>query len=451
LSRGWAEILTGKVGWDTRAYYMSPCLDGSHRFSESFHLSDLLSNPDVNLLWKTVGDRGYKVGIMNAPTTTPAAKLNGFLIGSAGGGLGEVKGYPNELFYPKSILDTLKNNEYIVDTRLLISGIKDIKTLFNRVNEMEARRTNTFIELCKQQGTDFGFIVNTGIRTIQYLAMSEIESLIDASENNNKLSDHLLTFNNLLEDLYRKLDHNIEQLIHELKPDHIIITADHGQSPFKYKANINVFLEQHGWLKKQSNPSANITSSIQKYAKKYLSRRFIKSLQRIAPKEISTRPPSFNQEISKAFGHYYISGIYINDTRRFNGPIKEGHELDTLVYQICDTFNNTSEADTFSMKAVPFRSKHCDTNFSDYLPDILIEKPDSIFFSGDGNKLIYPNPSYGPIPDDLKIVGSDMYSGIKGRHPILLMDNKTSALLRDDDPTNLTVVYKLIDRIFSKN
>ena len=36
FNRGWAEILTGKEGADTRAFYMSPILDGSIVFLQSF-------------------------------------------------------------------------------------------------------------------------------------------------------------------------------------------------------------------------------------------------------------------------------------------------------------------------------------------------------------------------------------------------------------------------------
>ncbi len=440
FSRGWAEIMTGLVGWDTRAFYMSPKLDGTTNLSVSFNMSEAQNNSKVKTIWNLLGEKGYKVGIMNVPTTTPAPQVNGFLIGSAGGGLDKVEGIPDALVYPSSLIPELEKNDYIVDTRLHSSGITGIEDLFDRVNTMERRRTETFVKLCREQNTDFGFVVNTGIRTIQYLAMSEIEKLM-ASENMNK--ERQIEY--LLQDLYAKLDQNIQLLIDKLQPEHVIITADHGQAPYKYRGNINVFLEHHGWFIKPS-ASTSLLVRMKRQIKKFLPKNTQSALTKKMPSAIRTRSFRFDTKKTRAFGHYYIPGIYINDAVRFGGPVRE-EELPSIVDAICDTFNRSAEAVEYGMSAHPYRAKHQDAPFADYLPDIIIEKPDTIFFDSKGDKLILPNPNYGPIPD-LCNVNEDMFTGIKGRHPILLMDPKTHALLRDEDPSDLTVVYRLIDRIF---
>ncbi len=448
FSRGWTEILTGKIGWDNRAFYMSPRLNGTHEFSQSFSISDLYKETNTKNLWDIVGDNGYKVGIMNVPTTTPVVKVNGFLVGSAGGGLGEVKGFPDSLVYPPSVVPTLKKNNYIVDIRFGVSGITEITDLFTKVIEMERRRTETFIQLCKEQNTDFGFLVNTGVRTIQYLAMSEIESVMSKNTDSKEPNERRTQMENLIKELYHQLDLNLRLLVDELKPEHLILTADHGQAPLKYKGNLNVFLEQHGWLTKSSASSDKLIIRLQRLVRKLLPRSLTKSLKKVAPKRIGAQPPKFDTKLTRAFGHFYISGAYINDTRRFGGPVKEGDELSSLVTEICETFNKSPEANTYKMTAKPYRSEHLDASYSDYLPDIIIEKPDSIFFQDTGKELIQPSSVYGPLPEDLSLITSDMYTGTKGRNPIMFMDQKTKSLLKENDPSDLTVVYKLINRIF---
>jgi hypothetical protein len=155
----------------------------------------------------------------------------------------------------------------------------------------------------------------------------------------------------------------------------------------------------------------------------------------------------FVREKTKAFGYYDCSGVYINDMRRFGGPVQEGRAARMLVDEICATFNASRDANVYGMRARPHRQHHLGARFSDSLPDIVIEKPDSIFFDSRSNQLVRPNPNYGPLPR-LRKVNEDTFSGQKGRHPILLMDFKTQALLREDDPHDLTLVYHLVDRMF---
>ena len=93
FNRGWVEILTGEEGKNTGGFYMSPVLDGSHRFSTSFSMKQLENKPGITPLWKLAEKKGANYCIMNVPTTTPVPKTtNGIVIGSAGGGLNKIEG-----------------------------------------------------------------------------------------------------------------------------------------------------------------------------------------------------------------------------------------------------------------------------------------------------------------------------------------------------------------------
>jgi predicted AlkP superfamily phosphohydrolase/phosphomutase len=378
---------------------------------------------------------------MNVPTTTPARSVEGFIIGSAGGGLTEVNEYSGNLAYPAEVIPILEKHNYIVDTRFRVSGIRDLHELFDKVIKMERIRADTFVELCQQQTVDLGFLVNTGIRTIQYLAMSEIEPLLNG-DNPDPESEKLIT------KLYKEMDKIIESIITRLEPEHVIITADHGQAPMKYRANANRFLERHGWFIRKKAASTSMMGWVHKSVRKVMPKKLLTSLRKNLPAQVTAPPTPFDRDKTIAFGQYYVSGIYINDSDRFGGPVEQD-EVARYTDQIMQAFNDSPEATTYNMRAEKYRSLYSNEPYSAQLPDLIIHKPDPIFFDGRGEEFVEDNPVYAPLPEDLDEVFSDMFTGTKGSHPIMYMDTSTAALLNEEDPIDLTVTYKLVDRLFS--
>jgi predicted AlkP superfamily phosphohydrolase/phosphomutase len=244
------------------------------------------------------------------------------------------------------------------------------------------------------------------------------------------------------------MDRIIGSIITRLRPEHIIITADHGQAPMKYRANADCFLERHGWFSRKTATSASLMTWTHKTVRKVLPKRLLTSLRKNMPAQVTAPPTAFDRDKTIAFGQYYVSGIYINDTDRFGGPVKQD-EIAGYVEQIAQAFNASPEAATYDMRAEVYRSLHSNEAYSDQLPDLIIHKPDPIFFDGRGQEFVEANPVFGPLPEDLNVVFTDMYTGTKGSYPIMFMDTATAALLNDDDPDDLTVTYRLVERLFS--
>ena len=48
-------------------------------------------------------------------------------------------------------------------------------------------------------------------------------------------------------------------------------------------------------------------------------------------------------------------------------------------------------------------------------------------------------------------VAGGMHSGNKTAYPFFATDPETAKLIREDDPKDLTLVYKLTERIFSES
>lgn len=443
LSRGWAEILSGKQARDTKAFYMRPKLNGTHDFTFSFSLKDLLSNPEVVPIWEIPTRYNKKVGMMNVPTTFPAQPVEGFFVSGAGGGFNKVEGIPEDLCYPKSLAKELEKLGYVIDIRLGTAGIKDIQQLFDKVNEMQEKQVEAFIRLCKQKQPDFGFIATRATTVIQYLAMSELQSYLAYRRGEiteQEAIRHSIWFKNF-EKHYALLDNLLKRLIEELNPEHFILTSDHGAVPYKYQVNFNNFLQGYGYQSKKLLIRPSLKSLINSF------RSFRSLVNFIRGKKVFKPVYEKQWGETKAFTSWYGNRIFINDSRRFCGPVKED-EIDQVVAQICDDFNQNQEAKKYQMEAKPYRKLYPDAKYNDYLPDIKIHCPTTIFAIRDEAHFIRQNKNYAPLPNLNRVQGG-MHSGQKGEHPLFCCDHRTANMIQDQDAKDLTLVYKLTERIFN--
>lgn len=451
FSRGWAEIVFGKTAEHTGAFYMSPKLDGSHDFSISYKTKDSESLGCIPI-WKMVENFGYSVGVMNVPTTSPAQKVNGFMVGSGGGGLNKVDGLPVDLVYPRELKEFLQDKKYVVDIRLTTSGIADLGELFQALINKEKIRAKAFVELSRSRSVDFGFLVDRATTIVQYLCMSEIETYLamksmpevgGRSQDKDPESNFLM---GLLKQFYKELDNNIKFIVESLEPDYFLLTADHSTVPYKYKGNLSAFLEEEGFLVRPSvakNSSFNFLKSLMR---PIIGSGFKKKIKNKIPSNFSSLVDQVDWKRTKAFGHNYVNGVYLND-KRFNGPVSD-IESDELQNTIITRFNNLSSIKERGIKLKPYRNCFKDTQFQDRLPDLILDKPDELHVVNQGS-LIYSNPNYGPLPE-LKEVKENMFTGQKGRNPIFLMNPKLSELIEEGDSENLTLAYTLAHRAMAR-
>ena len=431
LSRGWVEILCGKYARETKAFYMVPQCDGTPAIRFKYSLSELLANEEVTPIWR-IPPAGSSVGMMNVPTTFPAQEVDGFFVSGAGGGVNKVDGIPAELCHPKSIVDFLSELGYKIDIRFGTAGIKDIDELFSRLCDMMERRAEAYVQLTEKHQQDFAFVTFRAPTVTQYLAMVELRRYFDQLDGKS-VESHAAAkkWDSGFEKLYGVLDSCIEKVVEASGADHWIVTSDHGAVPYRYRVSTNQFLEDYGYL----NRATRVVDTIKSAAKTVL------------------RGPPFGVwkdidfETATAFGHWYLSGIFVNEERRFGGPVKE-NQVDEVVSKLCDDFNSTAESKQHEMKAKPYRCLYPDAKFYDRLPDIKIHCSDEYFVSSDPGKFVRPNPDYAPLTKIDHVKGG-MHSGQKGRHPLFCCDNETAKLIKEDDALDLTLVYKLTERIFA--
>ena len=447
-NRGWVEILTGKEGKDTRGFYMSPVLDGSHRCATKFSMKELENDSDIVPLWKLAEQKGVRYCIMNVPTTTPVPETkNGIVVGSLGGGLNKISGIPEILVSDEKTRKFLEEKNYIVDIRIPNDEIEDTDELFRQLKEMEDVRTDCFVELCNEEEIEFGFLANVGTRTVEYMARSEIESYAALKKNSEFMPSggEKSWVHEHLEEHFTALDNNIRKLYEELNPDHFIITADHNIVPGKHRANVDCFLTENNWLVEKV--SSGLLKTVKRIVHKFVPGKSIGKMTSKLPPTMRDSLKTYDWKKSVAFGSTFVSGIYINDAERFGGPLKTQKDIESAVEKICAAFNERDDAKELGVTAEPYRAIHAGGRFSASLPDIIFNGCEGIYFDAALSKLFQKNPHYGPVPKKVAEVVTSPFSGDKGMNPICVMKKKTGSLVDDGDNKNLTLIYKLIERV----
>ena len=169
----------------------------------------------------------------------------------------KIEGIPENLVSSTDVIPALESHDYIVDIRIPNSDYEKTAEMLDDLIVMEERRTESFIDICKSRGLGAGFLCNRGTTIIEYLARSEIESYeaYETMEEFMPRHSEKSWMHQKLEEHFAMLDCQLEKLYTELKPEHFIITADHGNSPHRYRVNVTPFLMKAGYLKsKQSMP-----------------------------------------------------------------------------------------------------------------------------------------------------------------------------------------------------
>lgn len=250
VNRGWAKILSGLSGGGTGALHCRPLLDGTNYFSPSFGLTELQSVAGIRPLWTRLNEAGFRVGFMNVPTTSPAPAVDGFMASGGGGGvidLADVDGpLPEGVIHPDSITETLRKHHYIFDLRTYVEPPANDKEFLEKLNTIVSRRADTFADLCLSDQPDFGFLCFRVTTELQYMARCDIEQIIHPEEST--APQGRTEFHDGIKEHYRVLDRAIQKIVEQIQPEHLMIVADHGASPFRYRVNLNAFLAEKGWL-----------------------------------------------------------------------------------------------------------------------------------------------------------------------------------------------------------
>lgn len=403
-------------------------------------------------LWSMLNNKGVRVGIVNVPTTGPALDVNGFIISDGGGGLGSIGDIPANMYHPRGIEAILRKHNYIFDIRPP-GGCKTVSQLIRKITDAEVTQKNTFIELTSKEKPGFGFYCFRMTTTIQYLARYEIDRCMDGINKAKENRIEFKTENTIQENLvshYKMLDESINEMFDSINLKHYLFIGDHSTALYKKDLNLDVWLENHNLLQ--------VMNQYERFFNRlgnYLSKRLFKLTNYTSNKKSARKPMTrFKPSKTQAFGTFYdignFAGVFINDSKRFVDPICSETEVEILVNDICSKFNADPLTQSHNLYAKPFQKLYKNSRFSHLFPDIQITKPDTTYSSGRYWEFISDNPNLTPLEDEIEDIKYP-YTGIKGSDPLFKYSKGLENYIQTDDPNDLTLVYKIIDRYFSWN
>ena len=443
ISRGWAEIFTGKHGQETGALYDRPDADGSLGWSLQFHISDIPGlGTEIRPLWQVLNERGYKVGIMNLPTAYPAPEVDGFFVSGGGGGGRVIQDPTEDLCYPKSILSSLLKEGYIVDERfgslIYEKGIKDEKNLFSRLGEKNKNRTKAFIRLSSEFDVDFGFVVYKSSSV-----MAELLTIPEMARAGGAEEDSRSPLLAAAREYYRSFDTQVKRLVEAFQGAEVIFVSDHGMSTTTHLVHLNLFLQENGF--QQATGSVSVSEAGLGALKKFLKpliplklRHMIK--QKTSLTAFADNPIVFDKSRTLAFTmpqSDWCSGIYINDKKRFNGPVAVS-EIPLIARQIADCINKDSFASSHGLKGAV--KPEMQSPASTYFPDVLVSAKNGYLFSNAAKDFIVKfNQPDGPLTLKQWIQDYRPYC-IKAHDPIAV-STKGWAIQSSDKKRDLRLVY----------
>lgn len=390
LSRGWVEIFTGKHAIETGALYDLPLLNGSLDWTTQFNIEKIPGwGTEIKPIWQVLNERGYRVGIMNVPTTFPAPKVDGFFVSGGGGGAKVVQEATEELCYPKDIAKYLQRVGYIVDERmpdLFKKNIMTVDEVFSRFQIKNQKRTEAFIQLSKEKNIDFGFVVyKTSSVMVEFFTVPELEK---EAKGEAILDKNLL---NVSKAYYQEFDRQIKRLVESFADAEVVLVSDHSEVRSSFEVDVNCFLQDNGFqtkqpkqTKQQEKTTAHVGQRIKDLIKSKISPGLKKSLlrfrRRISGREAMQKLPDsyflFDPSKSVAFGvprGDWGRGIYINDKERFNG-IVEPNDIAKLSHEISESINSDRIAKQHGISS--HVKARFDTSVSKYYPDVVLDIPD---------------------------------------------------------------------------
>ncbi len=448
MSRGWVEIFTGRHGTETGALYERPELDGSYRWTDRCSLEGIPGlGESAKPLWQALNQRGYRVGIMNVPTTNPAPPIDGFFVSGGGGGRGVQQEVGEEQCYPSCIKETLDAMGYIVDERLgsLLDekGLYAPDSFFRRLEEKCEKRADCFLELSRTYSIDFGFIVFKS-------AMVMAETLIVPELSRKRRGvQHNAGLISACEHFYRRFDRIIERLVKQFSDYEVVLASDHGTDERTHDVNFNSVLDELGY-QKSSLGKKGVSDGLKKL-RNALPRTIVRRLKgsRQARKIVRAVTP-FDPSRTRAFNithHQSSHGIFINDEKRFGGPVKSEEKFD-LCRKIAADLNEHPVVRMRGMRA--FLPDIPEGVFRDAYPDLYVKLPYGYAPSHECDAFV-AEVEWRDEPIDLRTIrDKGRRVSVKGRKPMAVIVGGEWLVALGNGRSDLRVIYDHVLRRFEE-
>jgi len=178
-------------------------------------------------IWDYLGAYGIKCGVIGMPTTYPPKKVSGFMVS-------EFNPSDSEYTYPRELENELKNKFEFIAEFSDYHGEDKRKMIEDRIRIMKQRFDATRY-LAKKFNPGFLNLTIFHIDNIQHFYWKYME-------NNDP------AFGEVIENSWVFIDSELEMLLEEFDPTHVIVLSDHGFTSLKAIFNLQMWLISKGYL-----------------------------------------------------------------------------------------------------------------------------------------------------------------------------------------------------------
>ncbi len=259
-------------------------------------------------LWDYANHNGLRMGVFNVPMTYPPTPVEGFMIsGGLAAGWTNTE-MPNFSSDPDSGLLALKigGGHYPLDT--VVSYENDWKgsAAIKKIEEVQRLRRRVLKGLLMEREVDAVFAVFEGpdrLQHLHYQYLVPFSGWYDRPEAGE--------MRDLANSYFTEVDRGIADIAEWAGDDgHVIVVSDHGFGPWEKTLNVNLLLNEWGYLKLPNLSKLTrlrpISGKAQQVARRVLPRRVLQ-----AAKARVGRAISWN-ETSAFASHVAEQGIHVN-------------------------------------------------------------------------------------------------------------------------------------------
>lgn len=328
VSRGWADIYSGKTAYETGAFYQIPVME-KKRISPSQSTGITMVSDHVgeeNILWNQLSQRGHHVGLYTLPTVTKIQDKIEFSVTATGGGNFKNTVGPKDVF-PSTLVRLADYDKTNLGMRMGYGSFlpSSVKELERWMRSHLAQHFHTFEMMLLNSNVDTA-IFGTRFVTLAYKFISLLNGrTTDLISEELKIS---------LLNLADEFDQRLNKLVLDLNPEHLFIVSDHGVGELQYHININELLHRasssNTTIARDSLQESSIRAA--KLAAKSVIGRF--NGRKYAPSF-----PRYNLTASEAFSINYTDVIYINDDR-FTGAKMSSEQRFDKASSLCEALTN---------------------------------------------------------------------------------------------------------------
>ena len=199
-------------------------------------------------IWRYAAERETQIGVYNVPMTYPPAKdVRGFMVSgglAAGWTSPDAGGFASD---PEvaAIVDEVSGGAYPIDTVVSYENDWARPGSIDEVERIQAMRRKVVVALLERRDVEFLFAVFEGPDRLQHL---HFQYFVEGSDWYGR--PEAAEFRARAWSYFAELDRAIADLVAWAGEDgNVLVTSDHGAGPWEKTLNVNLLLQEWGYLR----------------------------------------------------------------------------------------------------------------------------------------------------------------------------------------------------------